>query len=535
MPEFLTNFSTQITEYWNKFTRVQKLQIIGIALAGLAALVVLTLVLSRPNYVVFKEGVSLGQMNTIKSTLDEANIAFEINEDATTISVESGKYTDASLALADQGVLPSTGVSWREALIGTSLTSSSTEKRMLAQLALETELAEIISLMSAVETARVKVVLPLDNSSVLQQDKESSVSVMLQLNDELKDDQILGIASYLEGEIENLSIGRVRIMDANNSKLIFNGASSDGIAGNLTSYMEVEMTMEAQYAAEIENVLLSGTEYNDATASVNLKMDFDEVSTQTEEHTTPEGLGESLPTRTYVYESTGASTEGGGPPGTDSNADTTSYAIDNGSGTESTVAITEKEFDVNTTVTNTIKSIGTVIPEESTVTVTLNKFVYHKENLLEEQGLLDETSWEQYQEDYGAITSIEVDPTTLEVVSNTANIDDVVIVAYEVPIFEATPIAENQMASYIPVIIIVLMIALLGYAVYKGTEPVDITEVEPELSVEDMLATTQVADELEAIEFGDKSEARVQIEKFVDENPEAVAQLLRNWLNEDWE
>lgn len=24
------------------------------------------------------------------------------------------------------------------------------------------------------------------------------------------------------------------------------------------------------------------------------------------------------------------------------------------------------------------------------------------------------------------------------------------------------------------------------------------------------------------------------IEKFVDENPEAVALLLRNWLNEDW-
>ncbi len=40
---------------------------------------------------------------------------------------------------------------------------------------------------------------------------------------------------------------------------------------------------------------------------------------------------------------------------------------------------------------------------------------------------------------------------------------------------------------------------------------------------------------MEDIEFSDKSAARVQIEKFVDENPEAVAQLLRNWLNEDWE
>ena len=39
---------------------------------------------------------------------------------------------------------------------------------------------------------------------------------------------------------------------------------------------------------------------------------------------------------------------------------------------------------------------------------------------------------------------------------------------------------------------------------------------------------------LEEIEMGDKSETRVMIEKFVDENPEAVALLLRNWINEDW-
>ena len=31
-----------------------------------------------------------------------------------------------------------------------------------------------------------------------------------------------------------------------------------------------------------------------------------------------------------------------------------------------------------------------------------------------------------------------------------------------------------------------------------------------------------------------KISTRKMIEKFVDENPEAAANLLRNWLNEDW-
>ena len=62
----------------------------------------------------------------------------------------------------------------------------------------------------------------------------------------------------------------------------------------------------------------------------------------------------------------------------------------------------------------------------------------------------------------------------------------------------------------------------------------DVTELEPELSVEQLLATTKENQSLEDIEFGEVSETRKMIEKFVDENPEAVAQLLRNWINEDW-
>ena len=60
--------------------------------------------------------------------------------------------------------------------------------------------------------------------------------------------------------------------------------------------------------------------------------------------------------------------------------------------------------------------------------------------------------------------------------------------------------------------------------------------MEPELSVETLLETTREAEaeSLDDIGYNEKSETRVLIEKFVDENPEAVAMLLRNWLNEEW-
>ena len=40
--------------------------------------------------------------------------------------------------------------------------------------------------------------------------------------------------------------------------------------------------------------------------------------------------------------------------------------------------------------------------------------------------------------------------------------------------------------------------------------------------------------QLEDISLENESEEKRLVSKFVEENPEAAANLLRNWLNEDW-
>ena len=63
-----------------------------------------------------------------------------------------------------------------------------------------------------------------------------------------------------------------------------------------------------------------------------------------------------------------------------------------------------------------------------------------------------------------------------------------------------------------------------------------VQEPEAELSVENLLESTKESQEaLADIGYSEKSETRILIEKFVEQNPEAAASLLRNWLNEDWE
>ena len=84
------------------------------------------------------------------------------------------------------------------------------------------------------------------------------------------------------------------------------------------------------------------------------------------------------------------------------------------------------------------------------------------------------------------------------------------------------------------------MLVLLAFGLIKKTHPDEVEEIEPELSVEDLLVSTKIEDEKEAERIADidtnvESEYKKQIEKFISEKPDAVAQLLRNWLSDDWE
>ncbi len=79
-----------------------------------------------------------------------------------------------------------------------------------------------------------------------------------------------------------------------------------------------------------------------------------------------------------------------------------------------------------------------------------------------------------------------------------------------------------------------IILGLLAFVVLRGMRGEKTEEVEEELSVETLLQSTP-EQQLDDIELETKSETRKLIEKFVDENPESAAALLRNWLNEDWE
>jgi flagellar M-ring protein FliF len=266
----------------------------------------------------------------------------------------------------------------------------------------------------------------------------------------------------------------------------------------------------------------------------NLDFNMDVVQELYKEYTPADGQEQGLYSHSYTYKSENADTSGG-IPGTDSNDETTYESTDTSS-TSGSVDIGEYDYTPNYKETNTLYEVGAVVSENSSIAIVLTRVTTYKEENLETQGLLQDMTFEEYALQNNTTKPVTVEQNIYDLVSAATGIatDKITINAYDQPVFIPKTVTVKSWTDYLQIILAVLIVALLGFVVFKGVKPVEVTELEPELSVEQLLATTKENQSVEDIEFNEVSEVRKMIEKFVDEKPEAVAQLLRNWLNEDW-
>ncbi len=537
MPELFNRISAQLTEWWNKFSNKQKIAIITTVAVAIVALAVLVAILNQPNYVLLEDELDVAGVNERIALLDGATITYKVGDDASSILVEASSKTAATLALAEVGIVSSSDMTYKDAF-NNGITTSNREALAKYQLFFQAEIGRKLEMISAVNDASVTIVVPDMDRALFEEQTESKASIILTLSDKISDSMVEAIAKNVAAMVTNLETNNITIIDSD-AKLLYDGETRNGSISGGISGADYELQQELIVKDKVRTILLSGGEYDDAMVTVDLLIDFDQLERTIEEHTTQDGSSTGIVNNESTYTETSENTDSQGAPGTDSNGATDTLLSDGGSSTSEIEEI-QRNYVYDTTITKSIKAIGGANYDESTVTVNLNKYIIYDEVILtaQENGPLTDLSWDEYKlqlRNQGNVKIENIDPDIERMVKNASNIDNVVVLAYEVPRFVDKKVVESAISDYILIGIIVFMILLLGYAVYKGTEPVEITEIEPELSVEDMLTSTKDGADLETIEFDGKSDTRVQIEEFVENNPDAAALLLRNWLNEDWE
>lgn len=530
--ERVRNILGRVLEFWNKYTKTQKAIILSVVAALVLAFFILFYFMSRIDYVQIYQFEDNKSAAEFVQLLQAESIKYKLDDDGVTVSVDSKSYEDAMVVMGVNNI-QSSGLSWEDAL-NNSMSTTQSEKDTKFKLAFQNQLREELLAFDNVKDATVHITIPNEGETIFAEQEDTSVSVMLTLKQDISSDAAAGMAKMLASAVGNTDTSKITIISTE-GKALFDGSNAEGLGGSISSVAEYKEKLRNTFRNNIKELMI-GYGFDDAIVSTeNYQFRMDKINELYNEYTPAEGQEQGLYKSDYSYKAIGTSGSGG-IPGTDTNDDDTDYLMQNGGGSNSQVTLDKHDYQPNERSVTTEYEQGAVNLAESSISLVLKTYRVYDQATVENDGTLGGLTWEEFKAQNAASIELPVSDELLTFVSRASGIanNSISISSWEVPIFNDTVKERISVSNYLMIILAVLIVAMLIFVVFKGTAPVEVTEMEPELSVEQLLATTKENQSLEDIEFSEASETRKMIEKFVDENPEAVASLLRNWLNDDW-
>lgn len=534
MPEQLQKIIDRFVEWWKKFNNKQRAVIISITAVVILALALLGVVVSQPDYVTIYTATTMKEASEISDLLKDNGIEFQTTNAGMTFQVDKKQEADASYLLATNDY-PSLSYSIKNITSG-SFTTTESDRQKLWQDFLEKKFADHLSQFDFIKSANVDITLPKNDGTILSREEQATAAVQIVTTDTIDADQLYGIAKFIATELGNSNTEGITIINQDAS-VLYSGADESSTFGVASSQYSNTQKMAAGIKEDVKQVLMQTGLFSDIQVATWLAVDYSERSTATHEYygNDPESNTNMISEISeYAAESNGGSEA---IPGTDANDDTTYYIDDNGN-VYYTVEDSDIVYQNNEKITEERLSGGVVDFDNTSISVVANRYITYNQEILEAAGELEEITWDEYKAAHSEPSETEVDESLIAVVANATGIsaNRITFVCYEQPLFVDKEVTSRSWSDILQILLAVLIFALLGYVVFKSTRKQEEVAAEPELSVETLLeSTAEEQSALDDIGYSEKSETRILIEKFVDENPDAVALLLRNWLNEDWD
>jgi len=530
MADRLKAIPVKILEWWNRFTSKQKTIIICVAAGIIIALAILITVLTRPQYVLLSNCQTTKEASQITELLDGAGIQYEVSDDGYQIRVLKEQISDANLLLGANDIPAAAYGIDNVTNGGFSTTESDKQKRY--KLYLQGQMEEDLSRFEAVKKADVQLSLPENDGTLMSQNEESFASVILTLDGEFTQENAAAMAQFVKTALGNENANNITILDSQGN-LLFSGEDSYSVTGSASNQLSVKQQAERLVRNEVKRVLLGTNQYDNIEVASNLSLDFSTTDVVEHDYTSAEGQAQGVLSHEDIYSEENTNNSGG-VPGTDSNSETT-YEMPDSDNSSSTVSEESRDYLPNERIMNQNIPPGLIKYDESSISVTAITYNVQREEDIRGQGLLDGISWEEYKAANGQRVPQAVDDTMIDVVSKATGIaaENIAMVAYEEPLFIDKEGLDITATDVVQVVLIIVILGLLAFVVLTSMRGEKPAEEEEELSVENLLQSTPET-EMEGITVEEWSETRKIIDKFVDENPEAAANLLRNWLNEDW-
>jgi len=510
--ESLQQMTRQLNEFWNNLEKKKKIKLIVGSLIILVSLSALILFFTRTKYAVLYSGLSLNEAGAVTKKLDEINIQWKDEFNGTTILVPQDMVSRARMELAAEGI-PKGRYSREDALNDSSWTMTEYDKKQRANYGRENDLALDIEKIDGVEEASVFLNIPENTSYILNNGEKPSASVFITLakGRTLTSNQVRGIQDHV-GRAVGMNPDDVSVVDDFGRVLTITSESQEGF--DLTEQLNMQQSLQERINKSIKDFLESVFGYGNVVVRSSVKVNFDSEMTSIQEFNPPvEGMEEGLVRSMEKIEEQMENMIEGGIPGVDSNVDDiTDYVQQNGENSKYNKASEIINYELNEINKQIRKAPGQV--ESITVAIILNK------DALPDSELNDEFKKEITDIIYAAtgLDTKQVEVSALKFKDSLSIQEDIV-----------RELEENGQPW--------LWYLLLAIPVIGGAITVLVLRrrKDDEADINQMIE--QKASEMAIVEDFDfnseKSKVKEQISSFVDKKPDAVAQLLRTWLNEE--
>lgn len=530
----------------------------GVAVGIILFFIFLSARINSPDMSLLYGDLDTGDSAKIVAKLDAMAVPYELRAGGHQIYVPSDRVLKLRMSMAEDGIPNGGSVGYEIFDKSQGLGTTNFIQNIDLVRALEGELSRTIRSLSAVEEARVHIVLPKrELFSRRQQQPSASVLVKTRSAARLGKQQVMAIQQLVSAAVPGLKVSHISVVDTRGRVLARAGSDSDTGTMAASDNEDLERAEEAHLARVIEDLVEQSVGFGKVRAHVTADMNFDRITTNSETYN-PDG---QVVRSTQTVDEASASTDSnGGKSVTVANNVPDANQNQNGDNTKSTNQSKRNEETVNYEISKTVQSHVREVGNINRLSIAVlvdgtytkgkdGKSVYHPRSKAE----LDKiTQLVKSAVGFDAKRGDHIDVTNMQF----ATIDDQNIATVE-PLFGLTKadyfrIAEIFVLAAVAILVILLVVRPLVSRTIEAlpsalasvaeqnllanqsadapalTGPSDTGVGTPEIDDEDQEDLIDVA----RIEGKVRKSTLKKIEEIVERHPDETIGMIRQWMSE---
>lgn len=525
MPEGLSKIWEKVKGFWSDLEKNQKVRIfiaVGVLIAAVTATVLLT---SKVNYIPLFESGEDVNLQPVVTYLTDNNISFKKGENQ--IYVDSKLKKDIEFDLSTQGIV-SPEVTFSDTWSKLSLTATEEDKENLWKNYLTNDLIYKLKKFENVENATVQYSKPEKTYWVRPNELENdqgSAYVMLKTKKALTGDQVEAASRVVASSI-GIPPEKITIVDENLNLL--SGISGQSELARAGTQDEMRRQRQMELESKVYDFFKIGVAENEnfdtLSVSANAVLDFDTLKSDSVSYTAPDEDGVGFIKNQETLEENVVNGNAGDAPGTDTNPQTApTYQFNDGGNTQYDKNHNVEERLFNQMTEQSEKAIGKLVTADSTMSI----FLWYGKRVESDAGLTPEYIDQIKQT---VFTATGIPARNISVSIQKLSPKEPVIKTLSDTLVQLF----DRFGFYAVMLILIVVMVITALPRKRTSDQLQVATSEASAGAANLSKMIVRDEDIPAINLEEQSELKKQIDKFVQQNPDAVAQLLRNWIADDY-